>query len=69
MTDFVLCIVNRVKGTVVMSYDLMVFEKSKAPATKKNFMSWYEKQTQWGKNTIIKRLVYPLLHCKIGLWK
>ena len=31
-----------------MSYDLMVFEKSKAPATKKDFMSWYEKQTQWG---------------------
>lgn len=48
MTDFVLRKVNRVKGTVVMSYDLMVFEKSKAPDTKKDFMSWYEKQTEWG---------------------
>lgn len=31
-----------------MSYDLMVFEKTKAPATKKEFMAWYEKQTEWG---------------------
>lgn len=30
-----------------MSYDLMVFEKTKAPATKKEFMAWYEKQTEW----------------------
>lgn len=30
-----------------MSYDLMVFEKSKAPKTKKEFMEWYEKQVQW----------------------
>ncbi len=30
-----------------MSYDLMVFEKTKAPATKKEFMQWYEKQTEW----------------------
>ena len=30
-----------------MSYDLMVFEKSKAPKTKKDFMEWYFTQTQW----------------------
>ena len=33
-----------------MSYDLMVFEKAKAPATKKEFMAWYEKQTEWGED-------------------
>ncbi len=31
-----------------MSYDLMVFEKTKAPASKKEFMAWYEKQAEWG---------------------
>ncbi len=30
-----------------MSYDLLVFEKTQAPATKKEFMEWYEKQTKW----------------------
>ena len=30
-----------------MSYDLMVFEKAKAPAAKKEFMAWYEKQVEW----------------------
>lgn len=30
-----------------MSYDLMVFEKTKAPNTKKEFMVWYDKQTEW----------------------
>lgn len=30
-----------------MSYDLMVFEKTKAPTTRKEFMVWYEKQTEW----------------------
>ena len=30
-----------------MSYDLMVFEKTKAPDTKKEFMAWFEKQTEW----------------------
>lgn len=33
-----------------MSYDLMVFEKTKAPATKKDFMVWYDKQTEWGED-------------------
>ena len=30
-----------------MSYDLMVFEKTKAPKTKKEFLAWYEKQAEW----------------------
>lgn len=30
-----------------MSYDLMVFEKTKAPAVRNEFMAWYEKQTEW----------------------
>lgn len=33
-----------------MSYDLMVFEKAKAPATKKEFIAWYEKQTEWSED-------------------
>ncbi len=33
-----------------MSYDLMVFEISKAPKTKEEFMAWYEKQTQWSED-------------------
>ena len=30
-----------------MSYDLMVFERTKAKTKKKEFMAWYEKQTEW----------------------
>lgn len=30
-----------------MSYDLMVFEKTAAPKSKKEFMEWYDKQTEW----------------------
>ena len=30
-----------------MSYDLMVFEITKAPKTKKEFMDWYDRQTEW----------------------
>jgi hypothetical protein len=30
-----------------MSYDLMVFEKTKAPRTKAEFMKWYDAQVQW----------------------
>ncbi|PSR54098.1 hypothetical protein AHMF7605_11480 [Adhaeribacter arboris] len=30
-----------------MSYDLMVFQKNAAPLRKKDFMAWYENQTQW----------------------
>lgn len=30
-----------------MSYDLMVFEKTKAPKTRKEFMEWFGRQTQW----------------------
>lgn len=33
-----------------MSYDLMVFEISKAPKTKEEFMAWYEEQTQWSED-------------------
>lgn len=36
------------EGTTAVSYDLMVFEKTKAPAAKKEFMAWYEKQVEWG---------------------
>lgn len=35
------------KGAIAMSYDLMVFERTKAPAVRKEFMAWYEKQTEW----------------------
>ncbi len=38
----------KLKGRIIMSYDLMVFEKTKAPAAKKAFMAWYEKQVEWG---------------------
>lgn len=33
-----------------MSYDLMVFETTKVPATKKEFMAWYETQVEWGED-------------------
>jgi len=33
-----------------MSYDLMVFERSKAPGTKAAFMEWYAKQTEWSED-------------------
>ncbi len=33
-----------------MSYDLMVFEKTKAPKTRKEFLAWFEKQTEWGED-------------------
>lgn len=35
------------EGESGMSYDLMVFEKTKAPDTREAFMAWYEKQTAW----------------------
>lgn len=31
-----------------MSYDIMVFEDSRAPRTKEEFLAWYDKQTEWG---------------------
>ena len=34
------------KGMIVVSYDLMIFEKTKAPTTKK--ILWYEKRVNWG---------------------
>lgn len=30
-----------------MSYNLFVFEASKAPRTKEEFLKWYDKQTEW----------------------
>ena len=30
-----------------MSYDLMVFEREKAPSKQKDFLDWYEKETEW----------------------
>jgi len=33
-----------------MSYDLMVFEVSAAPKTRKEFMAWYETQTEWSED-------------------
>lgn len=33
-----------------MSYDLMVFETSKAPASKAAFMAWFKKQTEWSED-------------------
>ena len=30
-----------------MSYDLMVFEKTKAPTNPTEFLNWYQKQTEW----------------------
>lgn len=33
-----------------MSYDLMVFEKTKAPKTKEEFMEWFEEQAEWGED-------------------
>ena len=31
-----------------MSYDLMVFEKTKAPRTKREFLRWFEEQAECG---------------------
>ena len=31
-----------------MSYDLMVFEPTAAPRGRRQFLKWYDKQTQWG---------------------
>lgn len=30
-----------------MSYDLMVYNREKAPETKEEFLKWYEEQTKW----------------------
>ena len=31
----------------MMSYDLMVFERTKAPQKRKEFLVWYDKETEW----------------------
>jgi GH35 family endo-1,4-beta-xylanase len=33
-----------------MSYDLMVFEQSAAPNNRRDFMIWYEQQTEWAED-------------------
>jgi len=33
-----------------MSYDLMVFEKTKAPTTRVEFMNWFAQQTEWSES-------------------
>ncbi len=33
-----------------MSYDLLVFEKTKAPRTRMEFMKWFEVETEWNEN-------------------
>ncbi|WP_192822297.1 hypothetical protein [Rufibacter sp. LB8] len=33
-----------------MSYDLMVFQKNAAPLKKKEFLEWYENQTEWSED-------------------
>lgn len=30
-----------------MSFDLMAFDLSQAPASRRKFLAWYEEQTQW----------------------
>lgn len=30
-----------------MSYDLMAFERTKAPQKRKEFLVWYDKETEW----------------------
>lgn len=30
-----------------MSYDLMVFERTKSPQKRKEFLVWYDKETEW----------------------
>ncbi|GLC89006.1 hypothetical protein [Lysinibacillus piscis] len=30
-----------------MSYDLMVFDKERAPDTREDFLAWYHEQTKW----------------------
>ncbi len=33
-----------------MSYDLMVFDHTVAPANRKDFLVWYEEQTKWSED-------------------
>ena len=33
-----------------MSYDLMVFEKAKAPAVYEDFLEWFSKETEWAED-------------------
>lgn len=33
-----------------MGYDLVVFETTKAPATKEEFLEWFDEQAEWGED-------------------
>jgi predicted DNA binding CopG/RHH family protein len=37
-------------GGIQMSYDLMVFEPSRAPRERKEFIDWFEQQVQWSED-------------------
>ena len=46
-----------------MSYDLAVFEKSRAPAETQRFLAWYAKQTEWGGDQDYSGRVVPGSKC------
>ena len=52
-----------------MSYDLMVFEKNKAPGTKKNSWHGLKNKLNGMKNMTTNPSAYLLRLYKIGLWK
>ena len=40
-------LLRRFEGEIIMSFDLMVFEKTNAPKFFEDFLSWSTEQTQW----------------------
>jgi hypothetical protein len=42
-----------------VSFDLMVFDASVAPRSRKAFMAWYEKQTEWSESHGYNNLEIP----------
>ena len=51
-----------------MSYDLMVFERTKAPITKKNLWHGMKSKRNGRKDMITKRLVFLLRLYKTGFF-
>lgn len=51
-----------------MSYDLMVFERTKAPTTKKNLWHGMKSKRNGRKDMITKRLVFLLRLYKTGFF-
>jgi hypothetical protein len=39
--------IQTLRQSVLMSYDLMVFDPLAAPRNREDFLSWYDAQTQW----------------------